>query len=171
MIQKREIFEVLHSIERGDLWVWRDSNNISGSYLSMYLGEVKYKVNNGWRLTVLFAGGRWYHIISVTTPEGRELTFEDFTQSLKEYKPIQNVRKIMYGEPGMDGCDLLGELFTTVAEPWAVSDSSSDAITNSSSSSIMPSSEIRRRANTIFVTTDVSNLHFIPSELHFYSDE
>lgn len=106
MISEELIWELLRGIESGRVWPAKrlDFEAVEKwGYLICHYGNVEFDTNNGWKLVVFFDCGGWDNLDSVTTPNGETLEYYDFSQELKNYRPSDDVCKVMYGEPGYSG--------------------------------------------------------------------
>lgn len=95
-----EVFQLLYAIEDGRVELEKEPGRDS---LSDYYGTVEFQTDNSWTIVVFFDCGGWDYIAQVTSPEGDQLDYEEFSERLKNYSPSKVVRRSIYGEPGYLG--------------------------------------------------------------------
>ena len=97
---EKEVWQLLHDIETGKRPISKEKPSDGRSYIALHYGEVNYTCEDGWRFTVFYDCGEWDFFTRFVTPEGDELWRSEFPEALKNYKPPEEIRKSIYGEPG-----------------------------------------------------------------------
>ena len=90
---EKEILLFLKRIEKGDLIIVPNRTPFD-----IYSGNVIYKVNNGWEITVYNDANHWDYIDNIRTNDGRFFDFDDLDKilSIRNYCPSKEISSKIY---------------------------------------------------------------------------
>lgn len=74
MLTEKEVLDVLHAVERGEVTIPPEEAMAAEE---AYCGNCTYHLSNGWVFIIFNDCGEWDYIHEVTAPDGRSLQFDD----------------------------------------------------------------------------------------------
>ena len=96
---------LLWGIEQGNFEVRKELPSES-DILENHYGHVGFTINEGWIFCIFFDCGAWDSIDNIISPDRERIFYDDLPQDLKNYRPLEKVRREIYKSPGYLGCYL-----------------------------------------------------------------
>ncbi|WP_196885428.1 hypothetical protein [Aureivirga sp. CE67] len=85
---KENILDFLYKIEKGEIKISFEK--------PIYDGNLVFKAENNWEVTIFVDTGKWDYIDSIKTSDGEQYDFEDLDEivEIRNYYPPKDVCKI-----------------------------------------------------------------------------
>lgn len=86
-LTEQKVLDVLRAVERGEVTL--DPEDVALAR-AQYTGRLRFRLSNGWIVTVFNDCRKWDYLDEVETPDGRVLTYDELADAmpqLEAYKP------------------------------------------------------------------------------------